>query len=295
MINLLTNPEKRRAIVQLTRLNKPIGVFLLLWPTLWALWVAADGWPNRRVLIIFLLGTLFMRMGGCAINDFADRKVDGAVERTRDRPVANGTLSGREALMVFTVLTLLSFGLVLMTNPLTIALSFAGAALAAIYPFMKRVTHLPQLVLGAAFSWAIPMAFAAQTGGVPPLAWLMFVATVLLTVAYDTMYAMVDRDDDLKVGIKSIAIALGDLDRAAIGLLQVLLLLSLLMIGQQQEFGAPYLVGVGVAATLCGYQQWLIRHRQRAACFKAFLNNNWLGLAVFAGIFVETTGLFSAT
>lgn len=292
MIDLLTNPNKRRAVVHLTRLHRPIGIFLLLWPTLWALWVAADGWPAPRVLVIFLLGTVLMRMAGCAINDFADRNVDGQVARTRDRPLATGALSGKEALLVFGVLTTLAFGLVLFTNPLTIALSFGGVALAATYPFMKRYTHLPQLVLGAAFSWAIPMAFAAQTGSVPALAWLLFVATVLLTVAYDTMYAMVDRADDLKAGVKSIAIALGDLDRTAIGLMQVLLLLSLLMIGQQQDYGTAYLAGLGVAAGLCLYQQWLIREREESACFRAFLNNQWLGMAVFVGLFFETSNPF---
>ncbi|MFK7956585.1 MAG: 4-hydroxybenzoate octaprenyltransferase [Lysobacterales bacterium] len=294
MIRLLTDPKKRRAVIQLTRLDKPIGVFLLLWPTLWALWVAADGWPKPRVLVVFLLGTLFMRMAGCAINDFADRKVDGGVARTQNRPLATGALSAREALWVFGLLIVLSFALVLTMNALTIALSFGGAALAAVYPFMKRVTHLPQLVLGAAFSWAIPMAFAAQTGSVPSLAWLMFLAAFLLTIAYDTMYAMVDRADDLEVGIKSIAIALGELDRPAIGLLQALLLLTLLLVGQQCEFGGTYLASIGIAAGLCVYQQWLIRHREPQACFRAFLNNQWLGLAVFVGILVETTLLPSA-
>ncbi len=291
MLNLLVSPEKRRAVIHLTRLHKPVGVFLLLWPTLWALWVAADGWPKTHVLVIFVLGTLLMRMAGCAINDFADRKVDGAVQRTKDRPLATGALSGREALLVFWVLLALSFGLVLMTNRLTIALSVGGAALAGVYPFMKRVTHLPQLVLGAAFSWAIPMAFAAQTGAVPALAWLMFVAAMLLTVAYDTLYAMVDRDDDIKVGIKSIAIALGEMDRIAVGLLQVLLTLTLIMIGQQVGYGRAYLLGVGVAAALFVYQQWLIRRRNPADCFRAFLNNQWVGLAVFAGIFAETSAM----
>ncbi|MEM6936259.1 MAG: 4-hydroxybenzoate octaprenyltransferase [Pseudomonadota bacterium] len=291
MFYLLTNPDKRRAVARLTRLHRPIGIYLLLWPTLWALWIAADGWPKTDVLIIFLLGTLLMRMAGCAINDFADRKVDGAVARTADRPLATGELTGQEAIAVFVVLCVLAFGLVLLTNPLTIAMSVAGAALAGVYPFMKRVTHLPQLVLGAAFGWAIPMAFAAQTGTVPRMAWLIFLAAVLLTIAYDTMYAMADRPEDRKAGIKSIAIALGDMDRAAVGLLQLLLLTTLTMIGTQQGYGAVYFASVAVAAGLCAYQQWLIRDRKPEACFRAFLNNQWLGLAVFLGIFLQTTRL----
>ena len=289
MLYLLTDPVKRAAVVQLTRLHRPIGIFLLLWPTLWALWFAADGVPDLSLLAIFVAGTVMMRMAGCAINDYADRKVDGAVARTRDRPLATGALTGKEALTVFFVLLALSAGLVLLTNRLTVLMALAGAALTAIYPFMKRYTHLPQLVLGAAFAWGVPMAFTAQLGHLTPMAWLLFVATVLLTVAYDTMYAMVDRRDDLRAGIRSLAILLGDLDRVAIGLVQTLMLLSLVLAGRQQGFGLFYLAGVGVAALLCVYQQWLIRRREPAACFRAFLNNQWLGLAVFAGIVAETS------
>ena len=289
MLYLLTDPVKRTAVVQLTRLHRPIGIFLLLWPTLWALWFAADGVPDLSLLAIFVAGTVMMRMAGCAINDYADRKVDGAVARTRDRPLATGALTGKEALTVFFVLLALSAGLVLLTNRLTVLMALAGAALTAIYPFMKRYTHLPQLVLGAAFAWGVPMAFTAQLGHLTPMAWLLFVATVLLTVAYDTMYAMVDRRDDLRAGIRSLAILLGDLDRVAIGLVQTLMLLSLVLAGRQQGFGLYYLAGVGVAALLCVYQQWLIRRREPAACFRAFLNNQWLGLAVFAGIVAETS------
>lgn len=289
MMDLLRDPARRRAFIELTRLHKPIGIFLLLWPTLWALWFAADGWPRIDVLVIFVAGTVVMRMAGCAINDFADRKVDGEVERTRERPLATGAISAREALIVFAMLLAVALGLVLLTNRQTILMAIGGAALTAIYPFMKRYTHLPQVVLGMAFSWGIPMAWTAQTGGVTAITWLLFVATVLLTMAYDTMYAMVDRRDDLRAGIRSLAILLGDLDRVAIGLMQTLMLLALVLAGRQQEFGLFYLAGVGVAALLCLYQQWLIRDREPAACFRAFLNNNWLGLAVFAGVVLETS------
>ncbi|MEM9533817.1 MAG: 4-hydroxybenzoate octaprenyltransferase [Pseudomonadota bacterium] len=288
MLYLLTDSAKRRAVGRLTRLDKPVGIYLLLWPTLWALFIAAEGIPPVSVLLIFVVGTVLMRMAGCAINDYADRNVDGEVARTRDRPLATGELVGQEAVVVFVVLSLLAFGLVLLTNRLTVLLSFAGVALAAIYPFMKRYTHFPQLFLGAAFAWAIPMAFAAVTQQLPPIAWLLFVATVLLTVAYDTQYAMVDREDDLRAGIRSIAIALGDIDRVAIGLLQTLMLLALLFVGQREEFGAYYLLGLAAAAALFAYQQVLIRDREPAACFRAFRNNQWVGLVIFLGIAAET-------
>ncbi len=269
---------------RLMRLEKPIGIFLLLWPTLWALWVAAQGMPDIKVLVVFILGVILMRSAGCVINDYADRDIDPHVERTRQRPIATGLVSPRSALVLFCTLCLTAFGLVLLLNLYTILLSFVGVLLAAVYPFMKRYTYLPQVFLGAAFAWAIPMAFAAQTGAVPIVAWLLFVATVLWTVAYDTMYAMVDRVDDLKVGVKSTAILFGEMDRFFIGVIQVLVLATLVMVGEQLAMTWPYYIGLTVAAGLAMYQQYLIKNREASRCFRAFLNNNWFGLAVFAGI-----------
>jgi len=279
--------ERLRQYALLMRLHKPIGIFLLLWPTLWALWIAGEGRPDPLVLVVFVLGTALMRSAGCVINDYADRDFDRHVARTRERPITAGRVGSREALLLFVVLALAAFALVLLLNWLTVMLSFAAAALAAIYPFTKRYTHLPQVVLGVAFAWAVPMAFAAQTGEVGRLAWLLFLAPVLWAVAYDTMYAMVDREDDLKIGIKSTAILFGDLDRLIIGLIQFTLLLDLWLVGRQAELGLFYLLGLAVAAGLSVYQQWLIRRREPQACFRAFLNNNWLGLAVFLGIVVD--------
>lgn len=269
---------------RLTRLDRPIGNFLVLWPMLWALWVAAEDVPDLDILVIFLLGVLLMRAAGCVINDFADRDVDGHVKRTVNRPMARGLVSPREALTLFVVLCLIAFGLVLLTNRLTILLSFVGVLLAASYPFMKRYTHLPQVHLGAAFGWAIPMAFAAQTGTVPAIAWLMFVSAVVWATVYDTEYAMVDRDDDLRIGVKSTAILFGDMDRFMIGVLQVLMLLTLVMIGQRAELGAVYQLSVAAGAILFAWQQWLIRDRDREACFRAFLNNNYFGAVIFLGV-----------
>jgi 4-hydroxybenzoate polyprenyltransferase len=268
----------------LTRLHRPIGSLLLLWPTLWALWVAGAGHPAPLVVVVFVLGVVIMRSAGCVINDYADRYVDPHVKRTDDRPIAAGRVTPSEALALFAVLCLVAFALVLLMNWLTIALSFAGVALAATYPFMKRYTYLPQVVLGAAFGWAIPMAFAAQTGTVPPIAWLLFVANILWATAYDTMYAMVDRDDDLKIGVKSTAILFGDQDRHITALIQGLVLLALVFVGQQLKLGGWYYLGLVLAAALAGYQQYLIRDRDRARCFQAFLNNNWFGAAVFGGL-----------
>ncbi len=278
---------KFHAYIQLTRLNRPIGALLLLWPTLWALWLAADGLPRTDVLFIFVLGTFVMRSAGCIINDYADRNVDGAVARTRDRPLVTGAVSTTEALTLFAVLLLLAFFLVLFTNPLTISLSVIGVLLASAYPYMKRYTHLPQIVLGAAFSWAIPMAFAAQSGELPQGMWLLYIANVLWTVAYDTEYAMVDREDDLKVGIKSTAILFGDMDRIAIGALHVLTLVALLLVGLQFSLGLYYYAGVAAAAALLGWQHVLIANRAPPQCFKAFLNNNYVGLVIFIGIAVD--------
>ena len=272
---------------KLMRVDKPIGLWLLLWPTLWALWIAGAGRPDALVVVVFVLGVVLMRSAGCVINDYADRKVDPHVARTQDRPLAAGRVQPREAVILFVVLCLAAFGLVLLLNPLTIMLSVGGVLLAAVYPFMKRYTHLPQVVLGAAFGWAVPMAFAAQTGAVPPLAWLLFVATVLWATAYDTMYAMVDRNDDVRIGVTSTAILFGEADRVLIGLLQAMVLFALALAGKQAGLGALYFAGLAVAAGLVVYQLYLIRRRDGAGCFKAFLNNNWFGAAVFAGIALD--------
>lgn len=269
---------------QLARLNRPIGNFLLLWPTLWALWLAAEGLPDPGVLAIFVLGVLVMRAAGCVINDYADRDYDRHVKRTRHRPLTTGQVSEREALALFVILCLIAFGLVLLLNRLTIALSLVGVLLAATYPFMKRHTHLPQIHLGAAFGWAAPMAFAAQAGAVPPLAWLIFAAAVVWATIYDTQYAMVDRDDDLKIGIKSTAILFGRHDRAMIALLQGLMTVLLAVIGWRAGLGAVYYLAVALATGLFLRQQWLIRNRSRDGCFQAFMNNNVYGGVVFAGL-----------
>ncbi|AXY42733.1 4-hydroxybenzoate octaprenyltransferase [Halomonas sp. JS92-SW72] len=270
--------------LQLMRLNRPIGTWLLMWPTLWALWVAAEGIPGRRVLLIFIAGVYLMRAAGCVVNDYADRHFDGHVKRTRLRPLATGRISEGEAQALFLILVMAAFVLVWFTNLFTVMLSLVGVALAFIYPFMKRYTHLPQLFLGAAFSWAIPMAFGAVLGHVPFEAWLLFAANVAWTVAYDTQYAMVDRDDDLKIGIKSTAVLFGRADRLMIGLLQGLTLLLLAWAGLRLGFGGFFWLGLaGMAATFV-HQQFLIRERERDPCFQAFLNNHWSGLLVFAGI-----------
>ena len=279
--------ERLQEYALLMRLDRPIGIFLLLWPTLWALLVAGEGRPDPLVLMVFILGVVVMRSAGCVINDYADREIDGYVQRTRDRPIAAGRISGREAQLLFLGLCLLAFGLVLLLNLLTILLSLVGVLLAATYPFMKRVTYLPQVFLGAAFGWSVPMAFAAQTGSVPPIAWLMFTATVLWATAYDTMYAMVDRDDDLVLGVKSTAILFGESDRQIIGIIQAMVLICLLMIGHQAELGLFYFTGVVVAAGMAVYQQALIRYREREGCFRAFINNNWFGAAVFLGLLLD--------
>lgn len=269
---------------RLARLNRPIGNFLLLWPMLWALWLAARGLPEPRVLLVFVAGVVVMRAAGCVINDFADRHVDGHVKRTTQRPMARGLVSEREALGVFAALCLIAFGLVLLLNTLTILLSLVAVLLAATYPFAKRYTHLPQVHLGTAFGWAIPMAFAAQTGVVPPLAWLVFVTAVVWATVYDTEYAMVDRDDDLRIGVKSTAILFGERDRLIIGILQVAMTLLLVAVGLQAGLGGLYYAFLLLASGAFVYQQWLIRDRDRDACFRAFLNNNIYGGVVFAGI-----------
>ena len=261
--------SRLRDYASLMRLDKPIGIFLLLWPTLWALLVASNGNPDTKVLLIFVAGVVLMRSAGCVINDYADRDFDRHVSRTQNRPLTAGRVSTREAITLFVVLCLLALLLVLQLNLLTIGLSVVGVLLAAIYPFMKRVTHMPQVFLGMAFGWSVPMAFAAQTGSVPQLAWLMFVTTVLWATAYDTLYAMVDREDDRVLGLKSTAILFGDSDRQIIAIIQVMVLMCLLMIGHQAELGLIYYLSVLIAAGFAAWQQYLIRIREREASFQA--------------------------
>lgn len=275
------------AFIALTRLDRPIGIYLLLWPTLGALWVAAEGFPDLHLLLIFALGTTLMRSAGCAINDFADTRFDGSVARTKTRPLVSGAVQRHEALLVFGTLCALGFVLLLFTNTLTIQLSFFAVLIAALYPFMKRFTNLPQVVLGIAFSWGILMAFAAQRGELPAQAWLLFVANCLWTVAYDTQYAMVDRDDDLKIGVKSTAILFGDADRVIIGTLQGMFLLAMLLAGRQFGLGLFFYGGLLAATVLFVHQEALTRGRTPAGCFNAFLNNHRVGAAVFAGIFLH--------
>jgi 4-hydroxybenzoate polyprenyltransferase len=272
---------------KLMRLNKPIGIGLLLWPLLWALWIATDGHPPLRLLAIFTAGTVVMRSAGCVINDFADRNIDPHVKRTRDRPLAARRLSPYEAIGLFVALLLLALWLVTRLDTKTVEYALVGAGLTATYPFMKRFFPMPQLYLGAAFGWAIPMAFVATVGSVPRVGWLLFWATVLWAGVYDTIYAMVDRDDDLKLGVHSTAILFGNLDRTIIGAMQVLMLLGLVAAGQMTGLGRPYWTALIVGALLFVYQQWLIHGRERERCFRAFLNNNWFGLVVFAGVVVS--------
>ncbi|GMM91488.1 4-hydroxybenzoate octaprenyltransferase [Vibrio fortis] len=277
---------KAKAYWQLTRMDRPIGTLLLLWPTLWALVIAANGLPDLSVLVVFVLGVVLMRSAGCVINDFADRKVDGHVKRTKQRPLPSGAVSSKEAVALFLVLAIVSFLLVLTMNTLTIQLSFIGVGLAFIYPFMKRFTHLPQLFLGLAFSWAIPMAWAAQTNELPGVVWFVFAINALWTIAYDTQYAMVDRDDDLKIGIKSTAILFGRQDKLVIGVLQLITLAMLIALGMHYQLGGSFYWSLLVVGGLFVYQQHLIRHRDRDLCFQAFLNNNYVGMAVTAGLLI---------
>jgi 4-hydroxybenzoate polyprenyltransferase len=272
---------------RLMRLDRPVGTYLLLWPVLWALWLASDGSPQWRLVIIFALGTLLMRSAGCVINDYADRHFDPFVERTRERPMATGAVSEREALVLFMLLVVTAFGLVLLTNPLTIKLSLVAIMLASLYPFMKRYTHLPQLALGAAFSWSIPMAFAAERSELPAALWLVYLANLTWTVAYDTFYAMVDREDDVLIGVKSTAILFGRHERAITACLQTVVIVLLLLTGCQFGLGTIFYLGVAAAALLFAHQQYLIRKRERPDCFKAFLDNNRVGAAIFVGIALD--------
>lgn len=272
---------------RLVRLDRPIGIWLLMWPTLWALWLSSAGRPNERVFVVFVLGVVLMRSAGCAINDYADREFDGHVERTKARPVAAGRLAPYEAVAVYVVLSLAALGLVLTLSRTTVYYALGGGFLAIVYPFLKRFFPLPQLWLGAAFSWSIPMAYAAHLGMVPRTAWLLFIAGVLWSAVYDTMYAMVDRNDDLKIGVKSAAILFGDSDRAILGSMQVMVLVALWLVGQQAVLGRWFVGALFVGAGLFVYQQWLIRNRDRESCFRAFLNNHWFGMVIFVGIALD--------
>lgn len=271
----------------LARFDRPIGTLILLWPALWALWLASDGKPDFLVLTVITLGVVVMRAAGCVINDYADRDFDPHVERTKARPIAAGKIKPTSALIFFAVLCIIAFGLVLLLNTLTIALSFIGAFLAASYPFMKRYTHLPQAYLGIAFGWAVPMAFAAQMGFIPLVAWVLYLAVALWALVYDTMYAMVDKDDDLKIGVKSTAILFGHYDRHIMAVLQLVILLLLFIVGELQSLSIVYYLSLLVAAGFSIYQQTLIFHREKTACFRAFLNNNWFGFVIFVGLLLN--------
>jgi 4-hydroxybenzoate polyprenyltransferase len=286
-VNITQFGQKLPHFVALTRLDRPIGIYLLLWPMLWALWFAAKGTPNLDVLFIFVLGTTLTRSAGCAINDYADRDFDGHVERTRNRPLATGALSSHEALMATVLLMLIAFILVLFTNPLTISLSFIAALLAVAYPFAKRYTYLPQVVLGAAFGFAIPMAYAAQINSVPAQAWWLFATAVVWAVAYDTLYAIADRPDDLKIGVKSSAILFGRYELLIVGVLQVLVLIALGVIGANAGRGPIYYSGLTVASGFVIYQLWMCRHREPEKCVQAFLNNSWMGMTIFIGLALD--------
>jgi len=270
--------------IRLMRLDRPIGILLLMWPTLSALWLAAEGLPDTTVLFVFVFGVILMRSAGCAINDYADRDIDGQVWRTRGRPLATGELKARDALLVFAGIAIIAFYLVSLLNTLTIWMSIVGVALAASYPFMKRYTYLPQLYLGMAFGWAIPMAFAAQTGSVPVVAWLLFLANIIWTTVYDTFYAMADREDDLLAGVKSTAVLFGDDDLKILAILQLAFLLVLVMIGKQLALSSVFYLGLLVMLGLFGYQQFISRKREPQACLQAFLNNNWVGLTLFVSL-----------
>lgn len=278
------NQKKLRAYHQLMRTDKPIGTLLLLWPTLWALWLATPGIPPLTILAIFMAGVWLMRAAGCVVNDYADRKFDGHVKRTAQRPMPSGAVSEKEAKILFASLVLLAFLLVLLLNTMTILLSIAALALAWMYPFMKRYTHLPQVVLGAAFGWSIPMAFSAVSESVPLTCWLLFMANICWTVAYDTQYAMVDRDDDLKIGIKSTAILFGKQDKLIIGLLQIAVIALMAIIGVLNDLNGAFYWSLLLAGALFIHQQKLIVGRGRNECFRAFMNNNYVGLVLFIGI-----------
>lgn len=278
------NKDKWRQCSQLMRLDKPIGTFLLLWPTLWALWIAAEGLPPLWILLVFCLGVFLMRSAGCVINDYADRDFDAHVERTRNRPLAQNKVTTREALSLFLLLVLVAFALALTLNWFAVSLSFVAIGLAASYPFMKRYTYFPQVILGAAFAWSIPMAFAAIQNELPLIVWVIYTSTVLWVLAYDTLYGMVDRDDDLRLGLKSTAILFGEMDLVMVGVIQALFLIGMYLVGEQLEFGIYYYSGWVIALLLIAIQMWRCRTRDRHECFNAFLNNNYVGLVLFLGI-----------
>ena len=273
---------------RLARLDRPIGTWLLLWPALWGLWIAGDGRPNQKVLIVFVLGVFVMRAAGCVINDFADRDIDPDVRRTRDRPLAARRVSPVEALVLFGALITIALYLVTRLDALTIKLAVIGAVLTVSYPFVKRIFPMPQLYLGISFGgWSVPMAFAAQSGTLPRVAWVLYIAAVMWAAVYDTMYAMVDREDDLKIGVKSSAILFADMDRMMIGIMQAMMLFALVLAGRNMEFGHWYYAGVAGAGMLFAYQQWLIRKREPADCLSAFLNNQYVGMFIFIGILLQ--------
>ena len=286
-MNITDLRQKIPHFVALTRLDRPIGIYLLLWPMLWALWFAAKGVPQPDVLLIFIVGTVLTRSAGCAINDYADRDFDAHVARTRDRPLATGVLSSREALGAAGILMLLALLLVLLTNKLTVQLSFIAVLLAVIYPFAKRYTHLPQVILGAAFGFAVPMAFAAQINALPALAWWIYLTAILWAMAYDTLYAIADRSDDLKIGIKSSAILFGRFDLSVVAAIQAIVITLLAIIGWQNGRGIVYFAGLVAAIGFVVYQLWLARDRDPKRCIRAFLNNNWLGMTVFAALVID--------
>ncbi len=269
---------------RLMRLDKPIGIYLLLWPALWALFLAADGWPRLDLIIIFVLGVTIMRSAGCVINDYADREFDKLIERTQHRPITSGEITAKSALILFFILMLIAFGLVLMTNSLTIQLAFIAAGLATLYPFTKRWTHLPQFILGLAFAMSVPMAFAATNGSVPDSAWWIFSATVIWTVIYDTMYAMADREEDIKIGVKSTAVLFAKYDKLIIGILQICLLFVFFKISEIFKLNVFYDISVILSAFLMIYHQNMIKNREKTACFQAFLHNNFIGMIIFIGI-----------
>ncbi|MEC7876331.1 MAG: 4-hydroxybenzoate octaprenyltransferase [Pseudomonadota bacterium] len=279
--------EKLKYYLILMRLNRPIGIFLLLWPTLWALWLASGGFPDKKILVVFLFGVFFMRSAGCILNDIVDKDFDKFVSRTKNRPLASNKLSSIEAFIFASGLIIVSFLLVLTTNALTVQLSCVAVILAGIYPFLKRYTYLPQIFLGLVFGWSIPMSFAATTNSIPQIAWLLLIANILWVVVYDTIYAMIDREDDLKIGIKSTAILFDDADRFIIGIIQVLVLVALIIVGKQASLNIIYYFSIIFGGCLFLYQSYLIKDREPKKCMQAFLNNNWFGLVLFIGLFIN--------